>query len=165
MIKSKWFVGLLSVLYVFGISMFDCAVAGEKVKSRATSVQTKWHSLEIGGEGGHTIAVYENKNVYVNEKTGEKSTGISSGLLDMNFKTGVGTVKGYVVRTYSNGDQVISSIEGKPVGKGHSKGTFTIIRGTGKFEGIGGKGTWESTSLAPGISELILEGETEMAAK
>jgi hypothetical protein len=165
MIRSKSLSGMMVVVVLFAMAAIDYAAAGEKVKSRATSVRTKWHSIEVGDEGGHTIAVFENKNVYFNEKTGEKSTGISSGLLDMNFKTGKGTVNGYVVRTYSNGDKVISSTEGKPVGKGHSKGTFTIIRGTGKYKGIEGNGTWESKSLAPGISELIIEGETEMPNK
>lgn len=162
MIRSNLLAGVILFLFLSGIAVFDCAVAGEKVRVSATSVRTKWHSIEVGDEGGHTIAVYENKNVYFDEKTGAKSTGISKGILDMNFKTGKGTVKGYVVRTFSNGDKLISSYEGKPVGKGHSKGTFTLTRGTGKLEGIKGKGTWESKSLAPGISHMILEGEREI---
>lgn len=165
MIRSKFLAGVILFLFAFGMAMLDCAVAGEKVRASATSVRTKWHSIEVGDEGGHTIAVYENKNVYFDGKTGEKSTGISKGILDMNFKTGKGTIKGYVVRTFSNGDKMISSYEGKPVGRGHSKGTFTYTRGTGKLEGIKGKGTWESKSLAPGVSHMIFEGEREMPAR
>ncbi len=165
MIRSKLLAGIIWFFFVFGIAMFDCAMAGEKIRVSATGVRTKWHSIEVGDESGHTIAVFENKNVYIDEKTGEKSTGISRGTLDMNFKTGKGTVKGYVVRTFSNGDKVISMYEGNPAGKGRSKGTFTVIRGTGKLEGIKGKGTWESKSLAPGISHMILDGEKEIPVK
>ena len=165
MIKSKRFKKGLSVIVVFGLALVNGAAAGDRTSSRATSVRTTWHSIEVGDEGGHTIAVFENKNVYVNDQTGERSTGVSSGLLDMNFKTGEGTINGYVVRTYSNGDTVISKTDGKPAGKGRSRGTFTVIRGTGRFEGMKGHGTWSSTSLAPGISELIIEGETEMPGK
>jgi len=49
--------------------------------------------------------------------------------------------------------------EGKPVEKGHSKGTYTFIGGTGKFEGITGGGTWESKSLSPGVNYNEAEGE------
>lgn len=165
MIRAKLLASVILFLFVFGIAMFDCAVAGEKVRASATSVRTKWHSIEVGDAGGHTIAVYENKQVYVDAKTGEKSTGINKGILDMNFKTGKGTVKGYTVRTFSNGDKMFVSYEGKPVGRGHSKGTFTYTGGTGKLEGIKGAGTWESKRLAPGINQLEFEGEREMHVK
>jgi hypothetical protein len=165
MSRTKLLAGAVSFFIVFGIAVSGRAVAGETVRVRATCVRTQWHSIEVGDEGGHTLAVYENKNVYVDEKTGEQSTGTSKGLMDMNFKTGKGSISGYVVRTFSNGDVLVSSYEGKPAGRGHSKGTFTVIRGTGSLEGIKGKGTWESKTLAPGISRMILEGEKEMPAK
>ena len=52
---------------------------------------------------------------------------------------------------------------GKPVGKDHWKGTYTYTRGTGKFKGIKGSGTWESFSMGQGYpSVLEIVGEQEM---
>jgi len=165
MIKSKSLSAATVVLLVFALAMVDCSLAGDKMKTSATSVRTKWHSIEVGDEGGHTIAVYENKQVYADDINGLKSTGINKGILDMNFKTGKGTIKGYTVRTFSNGDKMFSSYEGQPAGKGHSKGTYKIISGTGSLEGIKGSGTWASTSLAPGISHIDFEGERLLPTK
>ena len=150
------------VLFVFGIAMIDCAVAGEKTKLHGTSVGTKWHQLEVGDEEGHVIAVSESKAVYFNEKTGEKLTYVSKVIMDINLKTGQGTLKGYGEMTSPNGDKRFTMSEGKPVGKGHWKGTYTYTKGTGKLEGIKGGGTWDSYSLAPGISYIETEGEREM---
>ena len=162
MFRSKLFTVLTVVLFVFGIAMIDCAVAGEKVKAYGTSVNTKWHQIEVGDEEGHVIAVSENKVVYFNEKTGEKATQIFTATWDFNTKTGQGTLKGYGVMTSSNGDKRFSTSEGKPVGKGNFKGTYTYTGGTGKFEGLKGGGTWDSKSLAPGISYNEVEGEREI---
>ena len=159
MIKSISLSVAAVVLYVSVMAGVNCAMASDKIKTSAISVRTKWHSIEVGDAGGHTIALYENKQVYADVINSLKSTGVNKGILDMNFKTGKGTIKGYTVRTFSNGDKMFSKYEGQPVGKGHSKGTFTIISGTGSLEGIKGSGTWESRSLAPGINHIDFEGE------
>ena len=165
MFRSKLFSVLTVVLFVFGIAMIDCAVAGEKTKLHGTSVRTKWHQIKVGDEKGHVIAVSESKAVYFNEKTGEKLTMVSKNTMDINLKTGQGTSKGYGEMTSPNGDKRFTMSGGKPVGKGHWKGTYTYTKGTGKLEGIKGGGTWDSYSLAPGISYIETEGEREIPAK
>ena len=124
MIKSISLSVAAVMLYVSVMAVINCAMAGDKIKTSATSVRTKWHSIEVGDAGGHTIALYVNKQVYADDINGLKSTGVNKGILDMNFKTGKGTIKGYTVRTFSNGDKMFSNYEGQPVGKGHSKGTL-----------------------------------------
>ena len=52
--------------------------------------------------------------------------------------------------------------EGKAVGKDHWKGTYSYIKGTGKYEGVKGAGTWDSYSLAPQIYYYEVEGEMEI---
>jgi hypothetical protein len=53
--------------------------------------------------------------------------------------------------------------EGKPVGKGHWKGTWSILKGTGKHKGGKGGGIWDSYSMGQGQpSYLEAEGEIEM---
>ena len=123
MFRSKLFTVITVVLFVFGIAMIDCAVAGEKVKAHGTGVSTKWQQMEVGDEEGHVIAISESKAVYFNEKTGEKETQIAKYTWDINFKTGQGTLKGYGVMTSSSGDKRFTISEGKIVGKGLFKGT------------------------------------------
>ena len=156
---------MMVAVFIFSMAVIDCALAGEKIKTSATSIRTKWHSIEVGDEGGHTIALYENKQVYADDTNGLTSTGVNKGILDMNFKTGKGTIRGYTVRTFSNGDKMVSNYEGQPAGKGRSEGTYTIASGTGTFEGVKGSGTWVSKSLAPGISHIDFEGERVMPVK
>ena len=83
----------------------------------------------------------------------------SKNTLDINPKTGKVTVKGYGVSTWPNGDTLIRAHEGKMVGKGHMKGTFYYIKGTGKYKGVKGGGTWNSYSLAPQVTYYEVEGE------
>ena len=52
--------------------------------------------------------------------------------------------------------------KGKSVKKGHWEGKWTIVKGTGKFQGIIGGGTYSSYMLAPGQSYSEWEGEIEM---
>ena len=150
------------LLFVFGIAMIDGAVAAEKVKFHGTSVTTNSQQMEVGDEEEHVLVIYEAKQIYINEKTGEKFVSTSINTMDINLKTGQGTVKGYGVSTFPNGDKIVRMHEGKPVGKGHWKGTYSYIKGTGKYEGIKGKGTWDSYSLAPQMSYIEVEGEVEM---
>jgi hypothetical protein len=163
--RSKSLTTMMIAVFILSMAMIDLAFAVEKIKTSATSIRTKWHSIEVGNEGGHTIALYENKQVYAEDTNGLTSTGVNKGILDMNFKTGKGTIRGYTVRTFSNGDRVVSSYEGQPTGKGRSEGTYTITSGTGGLEGIKGSGTWVSKSLAPGISHIDFEGERVMPVK
>ena len=165
MLRSKLFTVSTVVLFVFGIAIIDSAVAGEKVKLHGTSVTTKSHQMKVGDAEGHVIILSEVKQVYFNEKTGEKSTRIGTYIMDINLKTGKGTLKGYGVMTSPNGDKRSTIAEGKPVGKGHWKGTYTYTGGTGKLEGIKGGGTWDSYSLAPGISYIEVEGEMEVSGQ
>ena len=150
-----------AVTILIGIATINPVVAGETVKLKATctSVNTKWHQVEVGDVEGHVVAVFENKQVWVSEITGERSTAISRGTMDFNTKTGQGTAHGYNVMTYANGDKRFGSYEGKIIGKGRWKGTFTDIDGTGKYKGCKGGGTWESESLGRGISHIVAEGE------
>jgi hypothetical protein len=151
------------VFFISGIAMINCAVAGEKVNYHGTSFTTDWQQIEIGDEEGHVLAVYKAKQLYVNKKTGEKTVSTTVNTMDINIKTGQGSVRGYGWSVDKDGDKIIRTHEGKPVGKGHWKGTWTYIKGTGKFEGIKGGGTWDSYSMGQGEpSYMEVEGEVEM---
>ena len=162
--KKLFLLALCSSLLIF-VTTIDCAWAGEKVKGSATSVRTKWHPIEIDDEDGHIIAVFENTNVYFSDTSDEIPTGISTGIVDMNVKTGKGTLNGYVVTTYANGDKLYTKTKGQLIGNGQAEGTAVYVGGTGHFEGVKGSAVWRSKSLAPGISFLDIEGEREIPGK
>ena len=161
---SKIFAVTAVVMFVFGIASIDCAVAGEKVKIKAhgAMLNVKWEQIEVGDEEGHVIGIYESKGIAFDEITGARSAERGIGMLDINPKTGLVTSRGYGVTTNKDGDKTVRKVEGKAVGKGHSEGVWTYVKGTGKYEGIKGGGTWSSYSLAPGQSYWEAEGEVEM---
>ncbi len=150
-----------AVLPAIFVAALAVSAAGETVpiKASATSVNTKWHPVEVGDVEGHIVAVFENTQVWVSDITGETATACSRGTMDFNTKTGQGTMKGYNVTTLPNGDKRFGAFQGEAAGKGGWKGTFTDIGGTGKYEGITGSGTWEATSLTRGVSRITSEGE------
>ena len=161
---SKIFAVTAVVMFVFGIATIDCAVAGEKVKMKAhgAGYNVKWEKIDVGDEAGHMIGIYENKGIAFNEITGERTLDRGLGMMDINPKTKLVTTRGYGVSTDKDGDKMFRKYEGKAVGKGHSEGVWTYVKGTGKYEGIKGEGTWSSYSLAPGQSYWEAEGEVEM---
>ena len=161
MFKSRIYTGIISLIIIFGICTVNFVMAGEtaKIKGTATSVNTKWHQIEIGDVEGHILGLYENTQLWVMDPSGEKPICRSRGIMDLNPKTGQGTMQGYSAYTYSNGDKLFSSYDGKLVGKGQWEGTWTNIGGTGKYEGLTGGGTWAAKSLGSGVSEITSEGE------
>ena len=158
-----------SIIYFFTIIIsvgivsgtLENALAGEtvKIKASGTSINTKWHQIEVGDVEGHVIALFESKQVWVSEITGERTTAYSRGTADLYLKTGKGTMVGYSVMIFPGGDKRFASYDGKIVGKGLWEGTFTDIDGTGKYKGVKGGGTWKTESLMRGVSHIEAEGE------
>jgi hypothetical protein len=159
---SKIFALTTAILFVFCMAMIDGAVAGEKLKWHGTSTTIEMKQMEVGDEEGHVMAITKAKQLYINEATGERTTGISVNTMDINPQMKQVSLTGSGWTVDKDGDKIMRTHEGKPVGKGHWKGTWTYIKGTGKYEGIKGTGTWESFSMAqdqPSYLEVL--GEVE----
>jgi hypothetical protein len=165
MFRFKIFSVIIVLLFVFGIATIECA-AGEKHKWYGVSFVTKANQMEVGDEEGHVLLIMEQKAIFRDEKTGVKVVSSEANLVDMNLKTGQGTLKGYGVETFPNGDKLMRMHEGKVVGKAHWKGTWSITKGTGKQEGVKGGGTWDSYSMGLGQPSYVeVEGEEETPGK
>jgi hypothetical protein len=163
MSRSKILAMTALVFFVSGIAMIGSAIAGEKFTLHGVSFGTSWKQAEVGDVEGHVLAISESKALFIDNKTGGKSLGTETNFLDINLKTGRGTLKGYGIEIYPNGDKIMRMHEGKPVGKAHWKGTWTITKGTGKYEGAKGGGTWDSYSMGQGQPSYVdVEGEMEM---
>ena len=145
------------VLFVFGFAMIDSAFAGEKMKWHGTGITTVWEQIEAGD--GHVVGIFKSKQIYINETTGEKTHSINMGLMDINPKMKQVSGHGYGISFMKDGSTVLRTWKGGAVGKGHWKGSWTVVGGTGKYEEATGGGTWESFDIAPQHSYLEVEGE------
>jgi hypothetical protein len=87
-------------------------------------------------------------------------------LWEANSKTGVGSGYGYSESTDRDGDKIYRRWEGKKAqGDSQSGGTTTIAKGTGKWEGIQGQGTWVTTAVAYGQSYIDIEWDIELPSR
>jgi len=168
MSKSK-IVGIMSlVVFAMGIVLAGDVVAGEKGKVVAREVfyRTNILRLNIPDVEGHTMHLVEAKLIHFNEKFGP-AVGILTNFADVT--KGTGPHQGYVHLTFSDGSTITHKWKGESKGGGttisgvaSSVGTWSFIKGTGKFEGIQGEGTWKSYNLGPGQWYSDLEGEYKL---
>jgi len=157
----------IMALSVFAMASFwvGQAVAGEsgKVVEREVYYVTTVHRLNVPDVEGHINSLTEAKSINFNEKFGP-SLGYRTQLGD--WIKGTGTVQGYTQITYPDGSTITSKWMGEvksaglgPTGGSEAKGTWSYIKGTGKYEGIQGKGTFESYVLGPGQWYSEVRGE------
>ena len=154
---SKIFAVSIVVLFVFGIATMDFALAGEKQKWNGTGITVVWDQIEVGE--GHMVGIFKSKQIYINKATGEKNSSVSIGVMEINPKMMQVSGHGYGIAYWKDGSKTLRTWEGRAVGKGHMKGTWTVVGGTGKWEKATGGGTWESFSVAPQHSYYEVEGE------
>ena len=152
------------IIFLFGISTIDCAVAAEKAKciTEGTFYSVKWEQIEVGDGEGHIIGIYETNGVNYYELTGERLVDRTVGLMDLNSKTGHGFIRGYGVETNSDGDKMFRSFESKPIGKTQWKGEWNIIKCTGKLKGTDGGGIWTWTSYDLDMNQGYQKMEGQM---
>ena len=150
-----------AIVFVFTIANIDKVTAGENrnIQALDPSYKTKIHKLDVGDDEGHVIVIFENKSVFQGHIADENMPESSVGFLDINPKTGKMLGRGYVINIDKDGDKLIQEWEGKSVAKNQWKGTWAVIKCTGKYEGTEAKGTWTSQNLTlqQGNIEVNLE--------
>ncbi len=163
---SKWkIVGIMALIaFATGILVVENAVAGEKFKWRIVWYTVKSETVNVPSEEGRILLVWEDKGILTvlqGSKLMDGMVGFNVGSADLNTKTGTGVGHGENVWTDRDGDKMYWAWEGKAE-KGFYSGQDTFMRGTGKFEGMKGKGTWTSFMPAPNQSYVNREGEIEL---
>jgi hypothetical protein len=165
MSKSKILAMMALIAFVMGILLVGDAVAGErgKVAAREVDYSTAVHTLKVPDVEGHTIFLSEAKGIVFTEKWGAC---LDYKTYTMDLIKGEGTQAGYGHYTFPDGSTYDTKWEGKNKGGGRgivgsaaAEGTWTYIKGTGKFEGIQGGGTWKVYVLGPGQWYADNEGE------
>jgi len=163
--KSKIIALIAVVGFAFAITTVGNAVAGERLKLRTIKYTVKWEQLNVGDEEGHVIGVHEAKGIVSNMEGRSFGDGWALryvALLDINPKTGVTSGNGYEEMTDKDGDKIYKTWEGKAVAENRWEGEYTILKGTGKFEGIKGKGTFTAYVVAPNQFYTDEEWEVEL---
>jgi len=150
----------LSLIIVFGVAN---SIAQEKLKMKDKRYwfTTKVEMMKVDGTEGHIVQITESKGVDVVSG----GTAISNATWDL--VKGNGTMQSYATNISPDGSKNYSKQQGKvvtvlsPQGKPVTtvEGTFTIINGTGQWEGAQGGGPWKLKVIGEGISVMDWEGE------
>lgn len=164
MSKSK-FLGIMALIaFVVGILLVGNSVAAEKFKWRIVWYSVKVQSIDVPGEEGRIMAVREDKGILTvlqGSKLMDGMAAVHAPSIDVNTKTGTGFGHGTILLTNRDGDKIYCTWEGKGE-KGLWSGPASIVRGTGKFEGVTGKAVWSSVNVAPNQMYVDWEGEIEL---
>ena len=162
MSKSKIIALIAVITLAFGMTAIDSALAGEKIQNecRGAKYTTKVQTIQVGDEEGHMLILAETIGIHFNLKGEPFLHGWSH--RDMYvFDTGTNSGHGYEEIIDKDGDKIYMAWDGKGV-EGGSEGTWSFFKGTGKFDGIKGKGTWISYNVAPNQMYADWEGEVEL---
>ena len=165
----KRFMGLfISLALIFALCVtFSPAQQKIKVAGKITCAVIKSESINFDDTEGHTIALmkYDGFNVSTGEHefmNGVQTVGVTFG----DLIKGTGPHKGYG-KMSMNGDAVFWKYKGKtattlsPKGKPIIvfEGTITFLKGTGKYKGIQGSGTFKSKMISSTMQVSKWEGE------
>ena len=154
----RWAVifGTLLFLTVFLVPITQAAEqAAEKVTVRITYHTIKAETKEVGDVPGHITGVSQHAGLGFFTKgpgSGEIATRTSTSVFDV--VKGKGTFTTDIVYTFRDGSTISVKALGAttPVDggkRGVEEGTYEVTGGTGRFEGIKGKGTWKGERLGP----------------
>jgi hypothetical protein len=142
--------------------------AQNKISGEGRSTQAdQQYQIQVPDRPGYTFSISQNKFTWTKpwEILGLKSVG---GIDTASTETsgGVARFHGLYVETMENGDKAFYRYEGTAPTTPHAPGTFmanwTLVGGTGKLEGITGKGTCRIQRQPDGTSLYTCEGEYQM---
>jgi hypothetical protein len=125
------------------------AQAQDLGSSRRVQGTAEVTSVEVGDVPGHVVGVVLFKGLSFFED-GEIATHTNPATFDLT--DGSGPHRGYVVHYFDDGSTGIERYEGEAKLSADGKrtvveGTFQCIGGTGRFEGLTGKGTYRGERL------------------
>ena len=149
--KSIWILIGMVIIMAWLLGSVAQAAQTYTVKCRMTGHFPKVHSIEVGDVPDHILSVGETVAVYSCDD-GSVATGGSKFTVDLI--KGSGKAQGYTLMTFEDGSTQWSKYEQTitpdPNGKTSTgKGTYEYFKGTGRFEGIRGSGTFTFKRLAP----------------
>ncbi len=136
--------GLVVLVIALGLPALAAQAGETEVEGRNVHHGVKSEWVEVGDVEGHVVGFWEINGLGFQEDdvTAIKGWGTFDSI------KGTGTHQGYLIKTWSDGSTYTSSFEGrsKPAGKLRlNEGTWILVGGTGRFEGVKGEGTYSGT--------------------
>jgi len=166
--KAKRVVAFIALIALVGLAMAGDAVAGEKSKGRSIMYTVKWEKLDVPGQEKHLVALSEAKgisSILEGKDAGDVIVLRHVEILDIDLKSGKGSSIGYGEGTDKAGDKYYYRYDGRRIGgpfwAAQWEGELTYLGGTGKYEGVQGKGTFSGYPIAPMQSYSDWEAEME----
>jgi len=155
----------LPLIFAFGV-MISVAQEKIKLKDRRYWFATKMEVMKVDDTEGHIIQIMEQKGVDV----GSGDVSFNRSVSDL--VKGNGTLQGYSTTRGPDGSNArffkvqgtvttTLSPEGNPIIT--VEGTGSLIRGTGKYEGFQGGGTFKVKVIPEGIA--VMDWEYELTKK
>jgi hypothetical protein len=145
--RLRFLIVALAVLAVLGTLSLARA---ETAKGRSVYHFVKIERIEVGDVPGHVIGVAEHRGL-MSLDTGEVATHISR--LTLDYTNGSGTFQGYNSVSFDDGSTKIFKAQGRTTaqtgGVSTFEATYTYLKGTGRFEGIQGTGSFTGKRIAP----------------
>ena len=136
-----------AALAVFAIMSLAGA---ETAKGRSVYHFVKIERVEVGDVPGHVVGVAEHRGL-MSLDTGEVATHL--GRLTFDYTNGSGAFHGYNLVTFEDGSTKLFEAQGKttaqPSGVSKFEASYAYIKGTGRFEGIEGTGSFTGKRIAP----------------
>jgi hypothetical protein len=123
----------------------------EQEKARNFFRHIKAEAVEVGDVPGHFLGVAQSSGL-TSLESGE--VGVYKQHTTFDYINGNGPHQGYSSVNFEDGSATFSKFEGttKEAEDGKSslfEGTYTYIRGTGRFEGIEGSGSYTGKRITP----------------
>jgi hypothetical protein len=149
---SIWiFLGILIIAAWLLGSVTQAGAQTYTMKCRETGHQVKMHIIEVGDVPSHIIGVGENAGVMSCE---DGSVATTSAKWMSDLTKGSAIAQFYGLATYEDGSTTwykgINTVTPNPDGKtARWEGTYEYIKGTGRFEGIQGSGSYTGKRLTP----------------
>jgi len=143
-------------------------IAGAQTKLSGKLTCAKPSVRETGGEGAQMIMFQKANCTWTTPFTIDGSKPgrtVNASIGDMTGS--IGMAHGYSTTVMDNGDSTIVGYAGtmqmKKDGSATNLGTWRYVRGTGKFSGISGSGTFKGEAAADGTSWADVSGHYSLA--
>jgi hypothetical protein len=155
---------LLAFVFSFILGFNSVDANAEDVEYRLLTYLVRIDFIPVPDADKHAIGIFERRGVAI-FKNGETAAYHSRGTWD--FIDGNGTFQGYTTLTFKDGSTTISKFSGNQTqvsGKlATMKGDGEYIKGTGKYEGIKGNGSFAGYYVTPYDKET--KGDVIVEAK
>jgi hypothetical protein len=157
MSRLRIFAFITLITLAFAVTLIADALAGEKGKvvNRNVFCASSFPSVKVPDVEGHAIYLVDAKGIGFDEAWGV-SAAVCTGTSEV-IKGG-GPVAGYTYFTFADGSTLTSKYKGEAkgvaygtAGRREGEGTWAYVKGTGRFAGIQGEGTYKWYVVAPGI--------------